>query len=106
MIFLFSAEAEHPFWMKNTPIPLDMLFINNDRKIVGIVEEAVPFSLESRSVPAPSRFVLEINGGLCRRYGLKTGESGRVQGISAECGGEGSDIRKEVGCDGVGASPR
>jgi uncharacterized membrane protein (UPF0127 family) len=84
MIFLFSAEAEHPFWMKNTPIPLDMLFINNDRKIVGIVEEAVPFSLESRSVPAPSRFVLEINGGLSRRYGFKPGDSVRFEGISAD----------------------
>jgi uncharacterized protein len=84
MIFLFSAEAEHPFWMKNTPISLDMLFINNDRKIVGIVEEAVPFSLESRSVPAPSRFVLEINGGLSRRYGFKPGDSVRFEGISAD----------------------
>ena len=70
--------------MKNTPIPLDLLFINNDRKIVGIVEEAVPFSLESRSVPAPSRFVLEINGGLSRRYGLKAGDSVRFEGISAD----------------------
>jgi uncharacterized membrane protein (UPF0127 family) len=84
MIFLFPAEAEHPFWMKNTPIPLDMLFINSDRKIVGIVEEAVPFSLESRSVPAPSRFVLEINGGLSRRYGFKPGDSVRFEGISAD----------------------
>src|SRR5947208_14617986 len=49
MIFLFSAEAEHPFWMKNTPIPLDMAFITNDRHIIGIAGEAAPLWLESRA---------------------------------------------------------
>ena len=83
MIFLFPADAEHSFWMKNTPIPLDMIFISSDRKIVGIVERAVPFSLESRSVRPPSRFVLEINGGLARRYGFKSGDSVRFEGVSA-----------------------
>ena len=63
MIFLFPAESQHSFWMKNTPIPLDMIFINKDRKIIGIVEQAVPFSTDSRSVPGASQFVLEINGG-------------------------------------------
>jgi uncharacterized membrane protein (UPF0127 family) len=84
MIFLFPADGEHDFWMKNTPIPLDMIFISSDRKIVGIIEQAVPFSLESRSVHTPSRFVLEINGGLSRRYGFKTGDSVRFEGISAD----------------------
>jgi len=48
MIFLFPREAEQTFWMKNTPIPLDMIFIASDFKIVGIAEEAVPFSLDPR----------------------------------------------------------
>ena len=65
--------------MKNTPIPLDMIFINRDRKIVGIVEQAVPFSTDSRSVPAASQFVLEINGGLSKRHGIKAGDSVRFQ---------------------------
>ena len=84
MIFLFPTESEHAFWMKNTPIPLDMIFINSDGKIVGIVEQAVPFSLDSRSVPATSRFVLEINGGLSKRHGIKIGDSVRFQGIPPE----------------------
>ena len=75
MIFLFPNESHHSFWMKNTPISLDMIFINRDRKIVGIVEQAVPFSTDSRSVPAASQFVLEINGGLAGRYGVKVGDS-------------------------------
>lgn len=84
MIFLFPTESEHAFWMKNTPIPLDMIFINSDGKIVGIVEQAMPFSLDSRSVPATSRFVLEINGGLSKRHGIKIGDSIRFQGIPPE----------------------
>ena len=84
MIFLFPAESGHSFWMKNTPIPLDMIFISKDRKIVGIVEQAVPFSTESRSVPGASQFVLEINGGLSKRYGIKAGDTVQFHGLSPE----------------------
>jgi hypothetical protein len=84
MVFLFPRESQQSFWMKNTPIPLDMIFISWDKKIVGIVEEAVPFTLESRSVQAPSQFVLEIAGGLSRRYGFKPGDPVRFQGFSAD----------------------
>jgi len=84
MIFLFATEAPQSFWMKNTPIPLDMIFINRDRKIVGIVEQAAPYSLESRSVATPSQYVLEINGGLAKRHGIKAGDRVRFEGISTE----------------------
>ncbi len=84
MIFLFPSEAPQSFWMKNTPIPLDMIFINREKRIVGIVEQTVPFSLDSRSVGVPSQFVLEINGGLVKRHGLRAGDSVRFQGIPIE----------------------
>jgi len=84
MIFLFPVQAVHSFWMKNTPIPLDMIFIDADLKIVGIVEQTVPYSLDSRSVTSPSRFVLEINGGLSRRFGIQSGDSVRFEGIAVE----------------------
>ena len=84
MIFLFPSESHHSFWMKNTPIPLDMIFISRDQKIVGIVERAVPFSTDSRLVPAASQFVLEINGGLAGHYGVKVGDSIRFQGLAPE----------------------
>ena len=70
--------------MKNTPLPLDMIFISKDLKIVGIVEQAVPFSTDSRSVPAASQFVLEINGGLSKRHGIKAGDSVRFHALSPE----------------------
>jgi len=84
MVFLFPMEERQSFWMKNTPIPLDMIFISAERKIVGIVENTVPFSLDGRSVSGTSQFVLEINGGLSRRYGFKAGDSVRFQGFSPE----------------------
>lgn len=88
MIFLFPFESEQTFWMKNTPIPLDMIFISRERKIVGIVEQAVPFTLDSRSVGAPSQYVLEINGGLAKRYGIQAGDSVRFESIPMNGGRE------------------
>lgn len=84
MIFIFPVESQQSFWMKNTPIPLDMIFINRDHKIVGIVEQTTPFSLESRSVPAPSTYVLEIKGGLAKHYTIQAGDSVRFDGISTD----------------------
>jgi len=84
MIFLFPTESVQTFWMKNTLLPLDMIFIGGDRKIVGIVEQTTPFSLDPRSVGAPSQFVLEINGGFAKRHGIKAGDSVRFQGVGAQ----------------------
>jgi uncharacterized membrane protein (UPF0127 family) len=86
MIFLFPKEEQLSFWMKNTPIALDMIFISAERKIVGIVENTVPFSLEARSVSNRSRYVLEINGGLSRRHGFKAGDEVRFKGLAPEAG--------------------
>jgi uncharacterized membrane protein (UPF0127 family) len=84
MLFIFPVDKVNSFWMKNTPIPLDMIFISRERKIVGIVHEAVPFSLDGRSVSAPSQYVLEINGGLSRRYGFKAGDPVRFDSVRPE----------------------
>jgi len=84
MIFLFPGESQQTFWMKNTPIPLDMIFINHDGKIVGIVEQATPFTLDPRSVNGDSQYVLEINGGLSKKYGFARGDSVRFMGIAGE----------------------
>jgi uncharacterized membrane protein (UPF0127 family) len=81
MLFLFPHEKENAFWMKNTPIPLDMIFISAKHRIVGIIEETVPFSLESRSVSVPSQFVLEIKGGLSRQHGFSVGDRVRFEGV-------------------------
>lgn len=83
MIFIFPSESQQSFWMKNTPRSLDMIFINRERKIVGIVERATPFSLEPRFVAGKSQFVFEINGGLSQRHGFKAGDSVQFDGFNA-----------------------
>jgi len=75
MIFLFAEEQQQSFWMKNTLIPLDMIFIRADRTILGIVENAEPETTSPRFVPGVSQFVLEINGGLAKKRGLKAGQT-------------------------------
>lgn len=74
MLFVFDDESIQSFWMKNTLIRLDMLFIRGDGSIAGIVENATPRSLSPRTVGKPSRYVLELNGGWCAAHGLKTGD--------------------------------
>jgi len=71
MLFIFDYEAIHSFWMKNTYIPLDIIFINSKKEIVDIIENTQPQSLHVRKPIAPSLYVLEINGGLAKKYGLK-----------------------------------
>lgn len=84
MLFLFPVEGRQSFWMKNTPLPLDIIFIGSDSKIVGIIHQAVPFSTNSLSVSAPSQFVLEIKGDLSRRSGIEAGNPVRFENISLE----------------------
>ena len=84
MIFLFTGESPQTFWMKNTPIPLDMIFIDRQRKIVGIVADTVPFSLDSRSVGIPSQYVLEIKGGQAKRLGIQPGDAVRFEGFATD----------------------
>lgn len=84
MLFLFPVEGRQSFWMKNTPLPLDIIFIGSDLKIVGIIHQAVPFSTASLSVSAPSQFVLEVKGGLSRRSGIDVGNAVRFENIALE----------------------
>lgn len=72
MLFVFpGAEAERGFWMKNTLIPLDMVFIRKDGTIHHIHENAVPNDLTSVRSNGPVMAVLELNGGASAKMGLK-----------------------------------
>jgi uncharacterized membrane protein (UPF0127 family) len=74
MIFVFKAPQHLEFWMKNTIIPLDMIFADSSGKIVGVVRKAEPFSETIESVDGDSQYVLEVNGGFCERHGIKPGD--------------------------------
>jgi uncharacterized membrane protein (UPF0127 family) len=81
MLFLFGETAEHAFWMKNTPLPLDIVFIDDGGRIVGVVERAEPYSEALRTVGAPSRYVLEVNGGWTRARGVGPGDRVRFENV-------------------------
>ena len=83
MLFVFPQSADHSFWMKNTPLPLDMIFIGEDLRIAGIVANTVPFALVSRSIGVPSRYVLEVNGGFAERHGLQRGDRVELPNLGA-----------------------
>ncbi len=74
MLFIYRPAREVSMWMKNTVIPLDMLFIAEDGEIVKIVERAVPLSLTTISSDRRVRAVLEINGGMANRLGIRPGD--------------------------------
>ncbi|MBI2089345.1 MAG: DUF192 domain-containing protein [Deltaproteobacteria bacterium] len=84
MLFLFPFASVQTFWMKNTPLSLDLIFIGSDQKIVGIIHGAVPFSTATLSVSSPSQFVLEVKGGLSRRWGIGAGDPVRFENISVQ----------------------
>jgi uncharacterized membrane protein (UPF0127 family) len=81
MLFIFDTTVEHPFWMKNTVLPLDMIYLGEDRKVVGIVKDAVPFTTTSRTVGVPSRYVLEVNAGFSAKHGVATGDQATFENI-------------------------
>ncbi|MEA2783417.1 MAG: uncharacterized protein QOK29_4961 [Rhodospirillaceae bacterium] len=73
MLFVYPSARQVAFWMKNTLIPLDMLFIGDDGRIRRIVERTVPLSETPIASLDEVRAVLELNGGTAERLGIKAG---------------------------------
>jgi uncharacterized membrane protein (UPF0127 family) len=74
MLFDFGRAEPVAMWMKNTLIPLDMLFIAGDGAVVNIAQRTVPGSLTPIPAARPVRFVLELPGGTSSRLGIKPGD--------------------------------
>jgi uncharacterized protein len=74
MLFDFKQPTPVTMWMKNTVIPLDMLFLDTSGKITDIHERAVPYSTDIIASAAPARYVIELNGGTVARLGIKLGD--------------------------------
>jgi uncharacterized membrane protein (UPF0127 family) len=85
MLFDLTTREDHKFWMHNTCIPLDLMYVDDDGLIVGIVENAPTLNDEPRGVGCPSRYVIEVNAGWARRHGVKAGQSVRLPpGVTAK----------------------
>jgi uncharacterized membrane protein (UPF0127 family) len=82
MLFIFPRQQPLTFWMKNTLIPLDMIFFDEALTIVGIEESAVPRTLSSRGPGAPAKYVLEVPGGWSARVGLRPGLKVELLGVA------------------------
>jgi uncharacterized protein len=82
MIFVFPSPGVENFWMKNTEIPLDMLFADPSGKIIGIVANAEPYSQRLLGGFANTLYVLEVNGGFCAQHKVVSGDTMKFSGFS------------------------
>ena len=73
MVFIFEQEEPLSFWMANTPLPLDIMYVNSDSTIVRIYHNTTPFSETTLPSEAPAIFVVETNGGYCLSHGILEG---------------------------------
>ena len=71
MLFIMESKVRHSFWMKNTFIPLDMIFLDENYRVLGFLQDRKPHDLKSKSIKKPSNFVLEMNGGWVKKNNVK-----------------------------------
>ena len=81
MLFLMRENRIWSFWMRNTLIPLDIIFITKDMTIAGIAENAEPRTETLREVDKPSLYVLEVNGGYCAAHKVTAGAKVRFERV-------------------------
>ncbi len=81
MLFVFDDEQYRSFWMKNTILPLDMIFVNSKLEIINIRKNTRPFDESQYISTAPAKYVIEVNAGFTNRYNIKSGDkiSFRIQ---------------------------
>ncbi len=84
MLFIYPDEQPVSFWMKNTLIPLDMLFLKADGSIAHIAHNAVPMDETALGSGAPVKAVLEVNGGTANALGIKEGDRVEYQNQPAQ----------------------
>lgn len=72
MLFVYDRDGRLSMWMRNTYIPLDMLFVRADGTVASVAEHTEPLSLQSIAASEPVRYVLELNAGAAARFGIDT----------------------------------
>lgn len=81
MLFVFDEEKKQTFIMKNTYIPLDMIFIGRDMRVMGWAENTKPLSQQQYSIDKPSQYVLEVNAFFCRDHAIEIGDEVQFEDI-------------------------
>lgn len=75
MLFVFEEATPQSFWMRNTMISLDIIYVDQNKKIVSIQKKAKPYSDESLPSFGNAQYVVEVNGGYCDKYGIQVGDT-------------------------------
>ena len=75
MLFIFDDMSPRSFWMRNTRISLDIIFVDDKYKVVSIQKNAVPMSEESLPSEGPAKYVVEVNAGFTDLYNIRPGDS-------------------------------
>lgn len=75
MLFVYPTEENHTFWMKNTYLSLDMIFMNKSGEVVGILHDVPPLNKISRDIKKPSTYVLELLAGKARELRISEGST-------------------------------
>jgi len=73
MLFVFGNSAPRTFWMKNTPLPLDILFLDDAGTVVNVAAATTPYSEAPIPSAGPARYVLEVNAGFAAKHGIGAG---------------------------------
>lgn len=81
MLFFMGRDKDWSFWMRNTVVPLDLIFISRKLTIAGIVHRAQPLTDEGRRIGVPSLYVLEVNAGWAKAHGVKAGARVRFENL-------------------------
>ncbi|HET7704582.1 MAG TPA: DUF192 domain-containing protein [Thermoanaerobaculia bacterium] len=84
MLFFFPEMSVHGFWMKNTLIPLDMIWIDDQRRVVHVKYDVPPCQADpcpSYDPGVPAKYVLEVAGGVARQHGVTAGSQLRFEGL-------------------------
>ena len=74
MLFVFPRDGDYPFYMKDTYVPLDLLYLDATGRVVGVIENMRPLDETSRGIGRPARYVLEVNARSVRRWGVEAGD--------------------------------
>lgn len=74
MLFVFPDQTMRSFWMKNTPVALDIIYIDRNGRVVSVAEDTVPYSTAPIPSRGPAKYVLEVAAGFARRHGVRPGQ--------------------------------
>ena len=81
MLFIFENEQPRSFWMANTPLSLDIIFVNSNMEIVRVHRNTQPYSQKSIESEAPAKYVIEVNAGYALDHDIREGMKVRFEGV-------------------------